>query len=100
MVKNGEERMSRRWCLVGLIAAVGSASLAGASGFLRRGPVAAVRSEDRPAGRGEVKLTEKGRAIHQEALVFDGHNDLPWRLRELDDLSFRTIDLRKHQKDM
>src|SRR5689334_3874799 len=51
-------------------------------------------------GRGEVKLSEKALALHRDALVFDGHNDVPWRLRELDDLSFRNIDLRKHQKRM
>lgn len=50
--------------------------------------------------RGEVKLTEEGLRIHREGFVFDGHNDVPWRLRELDDLSFRHIDLRKPQKNM
>jgi membrane dipeptidase len=51
-------------------------------------------------GRAPVKLTEEGLRVHREGFVFDGHNDLPWRLRELDDLSFRRIDLRRHQKDM
>src|SRR5262249_49913341 len=51
-------------------------------------------------GRTPVKLTEEGLRVHREGFVFDGHNDLPWRLRELDDLSFRRIDLRRHQKEM
>src|SRR5262245_59688471 len=50
--------------------------------------------------RGEVKLTDAARAIHKEALVFDGHNDLPWQFRDRKDLEFRSIDLRKPQKGM
>ncbi|MFM7149077.1 MAG: dipeptidase [Gemmataceae bacterium] len=53
-----------------------------------------------PMERGAVKLSEEASRIHQEGFVFYGHNDVPWRLRELDDLSFRVIDLRKHQKEM
>ncbi len=56
---------------------------------------------DRPAAkRGPVKLTEEALAIHRAALVFDGHNDLPWQFRKRNDLSFRTIDLRKPQKSL
>src|SRR5436305_1992356 len=47
-----------------------------------------------------VKLTDEALALHREALVFDGHNDLPWMFREKEDLSFRKIDLRKGQKDL
>ena len=35
-----------------------------------------------------------------EALVFDGHNDLPYQFRKKNDLSFRTINLRKPQKGL
>jgi membrane dipeptidase len=68
-------------------------------------PLAAVTlgadKKEAPArGRAPVKLTEEGLRVHREGFVFDGHNDLPWRLRELDDLSFRRIDLRRHQKDV
>jgi membrane dipeptidase len=52
------------------------------------------------ANRAPVKLTDEALRIHREALVFDGHNDLPWQFREKNDLSFRTIDLRKHQKGL
>lgn len=51
-----------------------------------------------PRKREPVKLTEAALAIHKEALVFDGHNDLPWQFREKEDLSFQVIDLRKFQK--
>ncbi len=48
--------------------------------------------------RGPVKLTEQALAIHRAALLVDGHNDLPWELRSKDGPSFRSIDLRKPQK--
>jgi membrane dipeptidase len=49
-------------------------------------------------GREPVKLTEDALKIHREAIVIDGHNDLPWRLRETD-LEFRKINLNKNQPD-
>jgi membrane dipeptidase len=49
-------------------------------------------------GREPVKLTDDALKIHREAIVIDGHNDLPWRLRETD-LEFRKIDLNKNQPD-
>jgi membrane dipeptidase len=45
-----------------------------------------------------VQLTEEGMRLHREALVFDGHNDLPYQFREHADLSFRTIDITRPQK--
>ena len=50
--------------------------------------------------REPVELTEEGMRIHKEALLIDGHNDLPWMFREKKDLSFRKIDLLKNQKDL
>lgn len=50
--------------------------------------------------RGPVKLTEAARRLHREALVIDGHNDLPWRFREKNDLSFQHIDIARLQKDL
>jgi membrane dipeptidase len=63
--------------------------------------VAATRADDPPAKaktRGEVVLSEKALAIHREALLVDGHNDLPYELRTKDGTSFRNIDLTKPQK--
>lgn len=34
------------------------------------------------AARSAVKLTDEARAIHRRALLIDGHNDLPWQLRD------------------
>ena len=50
--------------------------------------------------RTPVKLTDLALRIHRDGPVFDGHNDLPWQFREKNDLSFRAIDLRKHQKGL
>jgi membrane dipeptidase len=65
---------------------------------------AAAPAEDKkdppPRTREPVKLTDEALALHRDALVFDGHNDLPWMFREKEDLSFRTIDLRKEQKGL
>src|SRR5262245_44408067 len=50
--------------------------------------------------RPPVVLTDEAQAIHREALVVDGHNDLPWQFAEKKDLSFRNIDIRKLQKGL
>jgi membrane dipeptidase len=54
----------------------------------------------RPAtSREPVKLTEAALRIHRDGPIFDGHNDLPWVLREKDDMALRRIDLRQRHKD-
>jgi membrane dipeptidase len=53
-----------------------------------------------PRPRETVTLTEEALAIHRLAPVFDGHNDLPWILRERQDLELRKLDLRQVQKGM
>ncbi|HJZ94287.1 MAG TPA: membrane dipeptidase, partial [Gemmataceae bacterium] len=51
-----------------------------------------------PPKRQPVVLTEEAKAIHREALVVDGHNDLPYQFREKKDLSFHTLDISRPQK--
>lgn len=53
---------------------------------------------DAPAAPKPIVVSEKARAIHNEALLIDGHNDLPWELREADGPGFRNIDLSRPQK--
>ena len=55
-----------------------------------------------PAGEpakaaGEIKLTDEALRIHREAIVIDGHNDLPYQYREHKDLSFSSIDIARPQ---
>lgn len=47
-----------------------------------------------------VQLTEEARRIHLEAILVDGHNDLPWQFREKKDPSFLRIDITRHQKNL
>ena len=39
------------------------------------------------------EVSERARRIHSAGLLFDGHNDLPWRLRDKGDVTFDTIDI-------
>jgi membrane dipeptidase len=51
--------------------------------------------------RKPIVVTDAALKLHAEALVIDGHNDLPWELRRLDDkTSFRTVDLLRDQKKL
>ncbi len=45
--------------------------------------ISAVADEPAAPPRPPVQLTDEARRIHAAALLIDGHNDLPWRLREL-----------------
>ena len=38
-------------------------------------------------------ISERARKIHESGMVFDGHNDLPWRLRAAGDMGLDSIDL-------
>jgi membrane dipeptidase len=45
--------------------------------------------------RPPVVLTEAGRKLHRQCLVFDGHNDLPWEVRTKFGGSFAAADIAK-----
>ncbi|APZ92044.1 dipeptidase [Fuerstiella marisgermanici] len=47
--------------------------------------------------RSPVVLTEHGREVHSAGMLFDGHNDLPWQMREIGSSSFDVFDIRKAQ---
>jgi membrane dipeptidase len=40
-------------------------------------------------------VSERARRVHDAGFVFDGHNDLPWRLRTEGDVTFTKIDIGK-----
>ena len=48
--------------------------------------------------RKPVVLTDEAIAIHKEAILVDGHNDLPWQFRTKADFSFRHVDISRPQK--
>jgi len=50
-----------------------------------------------PAKHAPVKLTDEALRIHREALVIDGHNDLPWQMREKASGFFKRLDISKPQ---
>lgn len=47
--------------------------------------------------RSPVILTPEAAAIHSDCMLFDGHNDLPWEIRERGNSSFETLDISKSQ---
>ncbi len=61
------------------------------------GPSAHAGDDKSPA---PARLSDEARRIHEEALVFDGHNDLPYQFREQSDLSFRWIDVARPQRGL
>ena len=50
-----------------------------------------------PQRRTKVQVTSEAAAIHKAGYVFDGHNDLPWALRETASSSFERMDIAKKQ---
>ena len=52
------------------------------------------------AQRPEVKLTPEASRIHAAGMLFDGHNDLPWQMREVGSSSFDETDIAKPQPQL
>ncbi|HEY6564011.1 MAG TPA: dipeptidase [Pirellulaceae bacterium] len=47
--------------------------------------------------RQDFKVSPEAAALHKSALVVDGHNDLPWALRDAGDRVFKKIDIAQAQ---
>src|SRR5947209_3952708 len=58
-----------------------------------RSPAADAKKPD----RGPVTVSDEARRIHAAAIVVDGHNDLPWEMREKGGSSFVKIDIARAQ---
>jgi membrane dipeptidase len=43
-------------------------------------------------------VSERAQRVHASGLLFDGHNDLPWRLRDDGDVRFEALDIAKRLK--
>lgn len=50
-------------------------------------------SDDTPS-----RVSERALRVHHAGLLFDGHNDLPWRLRADGDIRFERLDIGKRLK--
>jgi membrane dipeptidase len=67
------------------------------------GTIAVTRGDDtkKPASpRGPVVVSDEAKAIHNAAIVVDGHNDLPWQFRTKKDLSFQKVDITRRQRGL
>jgi membrane dipeptidase len=53
---------------------------------------------DPPAKRGAIVVSQEALKLHRESLVCDGHNDLPWELRDQKKSALDAIDLRQNLK--
>lgn len=62
-------------------------------------PGSCAEGNRQPAGM-PVALTERARELHASSLVIDGHNDLPWELRDRADAWFVEFDLSKNQPEL
>src|SRR5688500_17658655 len=58
---------------------------------------ASVVCAEEPRKRGIVQVSDEALKLHRDALVFDGHNDLPYQFRERKDLLVRKIDIAQPQ---
>ena len=56
--------------------------------------------ENGPDSPGAITLTPAARELHERALVVDGHNDLPWNIRERGSRSFEQLDIADPQPEM
>jgi membrane dipeptidase len=64
-------------------------------------PVPALHAQDKlEPKRGSVQLTEAALKLHRSALVFDGHNDLPWQCTRQKDMRFQRLDIARPQSSL
>jgi membrane dipeptidase len=50
--------------------------------------------------RAAIVLSDEALAIHRRSLLIDGHNDLPWEMREKHRSSFESTDIRNDQPSL
>jgi membrane dipeptidase len=54
----------------------------------------------RPVDRSPIVLTDRARELHASALLIDGHNDMPWEIRDQGSSSFEKMDISKPQRTL
>ena len=47
-----------------------------------------------------IEISREALRLHQSSIVIDGHNDLPWELRNKAQSSFDKIDISKEQPEL
>ena len=80
-------RAGRRFAAV----AAAGLGLALTAGVIRPAPVSAQEAADDAASRAAT--------VHAEALVWDGHNDLPWRIRRATSLEIPPMELERRLEE-
>lgn len=73
-------------------------SVAAALLFLTGAASAALAQEPQQQIRPAIVLSEEARQLHRQLLVIDGHNDLPWEMRNRAARSFDTLDISQPQQ--
>ncbi len=64
------------------------------------GDVQVPSERDPGASYTPVVVSDQARAIHQRSFIFDGHNDLPWEIRERGSRSFDKLDISQAQPQL
>ena len=54
-------------------------------------------ADSKPIARGEIVVSDRAREIHARATLIDGHNDLPWKIREQGSPGFEKMDISQSQ---
>lgn len=65
--------------------------------ILSRAPSIAADDAAKPTDRSPVVLTDRARELHSQSLLIDGHNDMPWEIRDQGSSSFDKLDISKPQ---
>jgi membrane dipeptidase len=80
----------------------GILNLIAASGLIlvARGTFAEPPASTSAKPDGPIVVSDQARAVHAGAMLIDGHNDLPWKLRERGTLSFEKLDIAKPQPEL
>lgn len=53
-----------------------------------------------PTDRKPIVLTDRARALHEDSLLIDGHNDMPWEIRKQASSSFDKMDISQPQPSL
>jgi membrane dipeptidase len=59
-----------------------------------------VAAERSPVDRGPIVVSDEAMALHRSCLVIDGHNDMPWEIRNLGSSDFSKLDIAVSQKSL